>query len=95
MRLFLLFFLGFFNLGFAQENLDNVPPPPAISEDDLLSEAEVNIIQQEGARVEEYRKGGKLYWVKVTPANAPAYYLVDFRGEGRFAPLPHWVLISW
>ena len=106
MRFSVLAFLLLFNLAVAQEKIDEVPPPPLINEADWMNAPEVHIIQQENTRFEEYRKGGKLYMVKVTPAIGPAYYLVDFRGDGRFErlkqgigdgtpPIPRWVLFSW
>jgi hypothetical protein len=36
-----------------------------------------------GDRVEEYRQGGQVYMVKVTPARGRPYYLYDDDGNGR------------
>ncbi|MCK7578061.1 MAG: DUF2782 domain-containing protein [Chromatiales bacterium] len=36
-------------------------------------------------RHEEYRIGGRLYMVKVTPKRGRPYYLVDRDGHGEFA----------
>lgn len=35
--------------------------------------------------VEEYRVGGKLYMIKITPKVGLPYYLVDDRGDGTFS----------
>lgn len=88
-----------------REMIDEVPPPPAISEEDLSAD-DVTIIHKDQTRFEEYRKNGKLYMVKVTPSVGPEYYLVDLHGDGRFErikqgigdpvfPAPRWVLFSW
>ena len=36
-----------------------------------------------GDTIEEYRVGGQLRMVKVTPSRGPAYYLMDENGDGR------------
>ena len=64
-------------------------------------EPQVTIIKQTGQTVEEYRVGGKLYMVKITPKHGIPYYLVDERGDGKltrqesldsgFRP-PRWVI---
>lgn len=38
---------------------------------------------ENGDTVEEYRVGGQLRAVKVTPSRGPVYYLVDNDGDGR------------
>jgi len=35
--------------------------------------------------VEEFRAGGKLYMIKITPKVGPPYYLVDDLGDGKFS----------
>jgi hypothetical protein len=57
-----------------------------------------------GDRVEEYREGGKVYMVKVTPAHGKAYYLYDDDRNGRFdrsdaekndiSPV-YWTIYEW
>jgi hypothetical protein len=61
------------------------PPPPGYSLDPAL-EPQVTILRRGTETVEEYRVGGKLYMIKVTPAGGgPPYYLIDERGDGKFA----------
>jgi hypothetical protein len=83
---------GFSIAAFAQPpvpaNLEPLPPPPAFDvaqngapED----EPEVTIVKQTEQTVEEFRAGGKLYMIKVTPKIGVPYYLVDERGDGKFA----------
>jgi len=91
---FLSFLLlsGFSISAFAAEpvpaNLEPMLPPPTFTaEPDTapVDEAGINIIKQTELTVEEYRSGGRLYMIKVTPKVGPPYYLVDDRGDGKFA----------
>ena len=79
-----------------------LPPPPAISAN-AAAEPEVRIIQDGSNSVEEYRLNGHLYLVKVTPKNAPPYYLMDDEGKGQMKRVdpsqrlvvPQWVLMKF
>ena len=57
--------------------------------------------ESNGDVVEEYRVGGLLRMVKITPARGVPYYLIDRNGDGRFEPpqgvLPpvYFKLYSW
>jgi len=89
-----------------------VPPPPklepvpdvapAVSDQDL--EPEITIRNRGKDKVEEYRKNGRLYMVKVTPSVGRPYYLIDYQGHGSFVRrdsfdkglvVPTWVLKTW
>ncbi|RMH93175.1 DUF2782 domain-containing protein [Lysobacter pythonis] len=54
-----------------------------------------------GDVVEEYRVGGMLRMVKITPRRGVSYYLVDRNGDGRFDSKPgdlpgvYYKLYSW
>jgi len=61
------------------------PPPPPGYELDPALEPQVTILKRGTDTVEEYRIGGRLYMVKVTPANGRPYYLIDHKGDGRFS----------
>ncbi|HTP97642.1 MAG TPA: DUF2782 domain-containing protein [Burkholderiales bacterium] len=61
------------------------PPPPPGMELDPALEPQVTIRQESSQTVEEYRINGKLYMMKVTPRNGPPFYLIDERGDGKFA----------
>ena len=89
MRLLSLLLLSGFSLSaFAAkpvpDNLEPLPPPPAL---DAASdeEPEVTIIKQTEQTVEEFRTGGRLYMIKITPKVGAPYYLIDDRGDGKFA----------
>jgi hypothetical protein len=82
---------------------DEAGVPPVTTEDSVLT-PEVNIIQTEAAVVEEYRREGRLYLVKVVPRGAPPYYFFDQDGDGTLetsgwwraeTPAPMWRLFSW
>ncbi|MBI5437750.1 MAG: DUF2782 domain-containing protein [Nitrosomonadales bacterium] len=92
MRFLYFFLLSCFSLtAFAQkpvpDNLEPLTPPPAFNAaadaapDD---EPQVTITKQTEQTVEEYRMGGKLYMIKITPKVGPAYYFVDDKGDGKF-----------
>jgi hypothetical protein len=70
------------------ENLEPLPPPPVFDAGPDTGqpedEPEVTITKPREAMVEEYRVGGRLYMIKVTPKVGPPYYLIDDRGDGKF-----------
>ncbi len=57
-----------------------------------------------GDRIEEYREGGKLTMVRITPVRGKPYYLYDDNGDGRLdrsdadrhsiAPV-YWTIYEW
>lgn len=58
-------------------------------------------VMDNGDTVEEYRVGGQLRMVKVTPARGAPFYLYDRNGDGRMdndkdrvSPV-YWKLYSW
>ena len=55
---------------------DPPPPPPGFELDPAL-EPQVTILKRGTDTVEEYRVGGKLYMLKVTPAQGAPYYLIE------------------
>jgi len=92
MRFLPFLLLSIFSLGsiaaeHVPDNLEHLPPPVFDSGPDSGFEdiPQVTITQQPEPVVEEYRVGGKLYMIKVTPKIGPPYYLVDDQGDGKFA----------
>lgn len=82
------------------KQLEPLPPPPALDGSDD-NEPEVTITRKTDQTIEEYRVGGRLYMIKVTPKVGPPYYLVDDRGDGKFSRqesldtgfrVPRWVI---
>jgi len=79
----------------------DAPPPPPMTADDSIDEPQVTITKQAEQTVEEYRVGGRLYMIKITPKVGPAYYLVDDLGDGKFSRqekldtglrVPRWII---
>ena len=58
--------------------------PPAMAPLDESLEPQVTIVKREGNTFEERRINGKLYEIRVTPANGAPYTLVDQSGDGNF-----------
>lgn len=59
------------------------PLPPKATPRERLDEPTVQIRRdEEGKLIEEYSLDGRIYMVKVTPENAPPYYLLDTDGDG-------------
>lgn len=56
------------------ETLEELPPP-AISNEENADEPQITIIKKGEETIEEYRIGGQLYMMKITPANGIPYYL--------------------
>ena len=90
------------------QNTDVLPVPLQSSNlpvDDRTQDAdlgqEITVTKQVEQTVEEYREGGKLYMIKITPKVGPPYYLVDDLGDGKFSHyqnldpgfrVPRWVI---
>lgn len=90
------------------KELQPAPPPPPLDanakDEPPEAEPQVTITTQGEQTVEEYRVSGKLYMIKITPKHGKPYYLVDDRGDGRFARregldsgvrVPRWVIHSF
>lgn len=79
------------------------PPPPEIANDPEL-EPQVTIVRRDKETHEEYRIGGKLVWIKVTPQYGRPYYLVADAAHGTFVRrdsldtglrVPMWLLFTF
>ncbi len=88
----------------AAQPIPEPPPPPPGFELDPAAEPQITIRKRGEDTVEEYRMAGKLYMIKVTPPGGRPYYLIDERGDGKFARQegpetgirpPMWVIHSW
>ena len=67
-------------------------------------EPEVTIIETSRGTIQEFRAGGRLYMVKITPKRGFPYYLVDTDGDGIMdmrhqdptdISIPQWRIFSW
>ena len=67
--------------------LQPLPPPPKLennaADNDL--EPQVTITRKKDVVIEEFRVGGKLFKIKVTPKIGKSYFLIDERGDGQFS----------
>ncbi len=64
------------------EPLPEPPGPPIVR--DGADEPQVRIAPQAGDKVEEFRDGGRVVMMKVTPPNGVPYYLLDPLGNGNW-----------
>jgi len=76
--------------------------PPANGDEEL--QPEVTIVHRGKEIVEEYRVGGQLYMVKITPSKGLPYYLMDMDGDGSLEtrrndlenpPVVQWRIFTW
>lgn len=78
-------------------------PPPAIGQEGDVDEPEITIIKKGNDTVEEYRIGGELYMIKITPAHGKPYYMHkddkggDWINDGPSPPLsvPKWTIFRF
>ncbi|MFK5950351.1 MAG: DUF2782 domain-containing protein [Methylococcales bacterium] len=63
---------------------DELEPPelPMPVQSGEVMEPDITIIRKGKKMIQEYRKNGQLYMVKIVPAVGPAYYLIDTDGDG-------------
>ncbi len=109
MRFLALIFLACLSTALYAEDVKPVdlkplPPPPALDQSESPDEPQVTIKKQTDQTVEEFRSHGKLYMIKVTPKHGKPYYLIDDRGDGKFARqesldsglrVPQWVILKF
>ena len=98
-------------IAFAQKlpppGLQPLPEPPPMPEGavEAAEAPKVTIRKQAGDTIEEYRVGGRVVMIRVTPARGVPYILTDPKGDGSFSqrrdslevPLsvPMWVLFTF
>jgi hypothetical protein len=88
---------------------EQAPAPPPIPEsvaaEQTPEEDEVVIRATPQGKIEEYRRNGRLYMIRVVPFVGPPFYLIDTTGDGLFdtrryalgpeVMVPHWLLLTW
>lgn len=86
------------------EPLPEPPPPPPGYEPDPATEPQVTITKKGSDTIEEYRMGGELYMMKVTPSHGKSYYLVKETANGEWMrkegpaegmSIPQWVIFRF
>jgi hypothetical protein len=109
MRLLSVFFLACLSGGVSAAQpaaSEKIEPQPVqrVDPNEPVDAPQVTITKESEQTVEEYRANGKLYMIKITPKHGVPYYLVDDRGDGKFARqegldsglrVPRWVLFRF
>lgn len=105
-------FLFYAGAALAEEDNDISPPPlPSESAEDVYNQVEeelgeepVTIRRRGEVTIEEYRRNGRLYMVKIIPGKGVPYYLIDSDGDGSLETrrnslddpeVVKWRLFSW
>lgn len=78
-------------------------PAPVQSGEEMAPD--ITIIRKGNDTIQEYRRNGRLYMVKVQPQVGPPYYLLDTNGDGRMdvkkndldkaSNINQWLLFEW
>lgn len=55
-------------------------PMPVQSGEEL--EPDITIVRKGDQTIQEYRRNGQLYMIKIVPQVGPAYYMLDINGDG-------------
>ncbi len=85
-----------------------VPEPPELPQPVQSGEEmepDITIIKKGTDTIQEYRRNGKLYMIKVVPQVGPAYYWLDKNGDGKMdvkksdldrgTEINQWLLFEW
>lgn len=89
MRRFLILWLFAFPVFAVDERppttdpLPEVPEPPLPVQSGEEMEPDITIIRKGKKTIQEYRRGGRLYMIKVIPDIGPPYYFIDSNGDGK------------
>lgn len=65
------------------ESVPEVPEPPLPVQSGETLEPDITIIRKGKKTIQEYRRGGRLYMIKVIPDIGPPYYFLDNDGDGK------------
>jgi hypothetical protein len=65
------------------EAVPEVPEPPLPVQSGETLEPDITIIRKGKKTIQEYRRGGRLYMIKVVPDIGPPYYFIDNDGDGK------------
>lgn len=87
------------------ESLPEVPDPPVPVQSGEKLEPDITIIRREKKTIQEFRRGGRLYMIKVVPDVGPPYYFLDTNGDGKLdvrsgeldsgSRINMWKLLEW
>lgn len=103
-----LIFISTISLAEQDQSFSAAPEPPELpmpvqSGEEL--EPDITIIRKGKKTIQEFRKNGQLYMVKIIPAIGPAYYLIDTDGDGTLdvkgndmdkgTQINQWKILEW
>ena len=87
------------------ESLPEVPEPPKQTQSGENLEPDITIVRREKKTIQEFRRGGRLYMIKVVPDAGAPYYFLDTDGDGRMdvrsselddgSRINMWKLLEW
>lgn len=87
------------------EEVPDAPDLPLPVESGETLEPDITIIRKGKDTIQEYRRGGKLYMIKVIPDIGPPYYFIDTDGDGnmdvrgndldRGSNINMWKILEW
>lgn len=87
------------------EQVPEVPDAPKQVKSGENLEPDITIVRKGKKTFQEYRRGGRLYMIKVIPDIGPAYYLRDTDGDGKMdvrsneldrgAEVNMWNILEW
>jgi hypothetical protein len=87
------------------EAVPDAPEPPLPVQNGETMEPDITIIRKGKETIQEYRRGGRLYMIKVVPAIGPPYYFLDTNGDGKMdvrrndvdkeLDINMWKLLEW
>ena len=61
---------------------EEAPEPPLPVQSGETLEPDITIIRKGKNTIQEYRRSGRLYMIKVVPDIGPPYYFIDTNGDG-------------
>jgi hypothetical protein len=65
------------------EAVPEAPEPPLPVQSGEKLEPDITIIRKGKKTIQEFRRGGRLYMIKVVPDVGPPYYFIDNDGDGK------------
>jgi hypothetical protein len=87
------------------EAVPEAPEPPLPVQSGETLEPDITIIRKGKKTIQEFRRGGRLYMIKVIPDIGPAYYFIDNNGDGKMDVLKNeadknsninmWKIFEW
>lgn len=104
----ILFFLP--ALSFATSEAEPVAAPeqpelPQAIQSGEEMQPDITIIRKGKETIQEFRRNGQIYMIKIVPQAGPAYYMLDTNGDGKMdvkkndldknSNINQWLLFEW